>query len=73
MNEYTEQDYKLDNQQIVRWGVSRGETGEYGSGDIFKGTDATTDMNGRPTLDGEPCYVIFDLPVGVEPEYSELY
>lgn len=40
------------------YGVSRGETGEYGIGDLVSG-ESFEDINGELSIDGEPVYNIF--------------
>lgn len=52
------------------YGVSRGDTGEYGIGDIVVGLVITTDVdNGGKCLDGEPVYHIFKISDSGEIEY----
>jgi hypothetical protein len=40
------------------YGVSRGETGEYGIGDIVKG-ESLEEIDGELFIDGEPVYNVF--------------
>lgn len=42
------------------YGVSTGETGDYGVGDIFEGTVIITSPEGEKTLDGEPVFTVFE-------------
>jgi hypothetical protein len=40
------------------YGVSRGDTGDYGIGDLVRG-DSYEDINGELFIDGEPVYNVF--------------
>lgn len=40
------------------YGVSRGETGEYGIGDLVTGSDYE-EIDGEFFIDGEPVYNVF--------------
>ncbi len=47
------------NQEVsMYYGVSRGETGDYGIGDLVTG-DSFEDRDGELLIDGEPVYNIF--------------
>lgn len=54
----------MTNKVKVFYGVSTGDTGEYGVGDIFSGSEVTEDEDGCILLDGEPVLNVFKIVDG---------
>ena len=55
---------------MIYYGISTGDTGQYGVGDIVEGSSYVIEADGMGELDGEPVFYIFIIkdnkPVIVE-------